>query len=185
MNHDAEFGRLMAGLRAGDPAAVAEVARRYGRVIRTVVRRNLHPRLRTRLDSIDVVQDVWASFLRADRGRLDFENPAALIGYLKQVAYNRAVEVYRERFETQKNDIRRETPGEDRGHAVVCPDTPSMCVSAGEQYEQLMNQLPEGHRVILRKLREGHDNEDIARMAGVSLSTVNRVVKRLKEMAGV
>ena len=185
MNHDADFARLMAGLRTGDPAAVAEVARRYGRLIRATVRRNLHPRLRTRLDSIDVVQDVWASVLRADRGRLDFENPAALIGYLRQMAYHRTVEVYRERFETLKNDITRETPGEADGRAVVCPDTPSMCVSAGEQYERLLNKLPPGHQVILHGLRQGHDNEDIARMAKVSLSTVNRVVKRLKEMAGV
>jgi RNA polymerase sigma factor (sigma-70 family) len=185
VNHDAEFARLVADLRAGSPAAVAEVARRYGRILRAVVRRNLHPRLRTRVDSIDVVQDVWASILRADRERLDFENPAALIGYLKRVTYNRTVEVYRERFETQKNDITRETPGEADARAVVCPDTPSMCVSAGEQYEQLLNKLPAGHRVILRGLREGHDNEHIARMAQVSLSTVNRVVKRLKAMAGV
>jgi RNA polymerase sigma factor (sigma-70 family) len=185
VNHDAEFARLMVDLRAGDPAAVAEVARRYGRIIRAVVRRNLHPQLRTRLDSVDVVQDVWASFLRADRDRLDFETPGGLVAYLQQVAYHRTVEVYRERFETQKNDITRETPGEAGGRAVVSPDTPSMYVSAGERYEQLLNQLPEGHRMILRKLREGHDNRDIARMANVSLSTVNRVVRRLKELAGV
>ena len=185
MNHDVEFAQLMDDLRAGDPAAVAEVARRYGRIIRAVVRRNLHPRLRTRLDSIDVVQDVWASFLRADRDRLEFESPGALVAYLQQVAYHRTVEVYRERFETQKNDITRETPGETGVRPRVSPPTPSMCVSAGEQYEQLLNKLPEGHRVILRKLREGHDNQDIARMANVSLSTVNRVVKRLKELAGV
>src|SRR3712207_6024172 len=102
VNHDAEFARLVAGLRAGDPAAVAEVERRYGRILRAVVRRHLHPRLRNRVDSIDVVQDVWASILRIDRERLEFENPAALIGYLKRVTYHRTVEVYRERFETQK-----------------------------------------------------------------------------------
>ena len=185
MNHDAEFARLMARLRAGDQTAVDEVARRYARIIRTVVRRHLHPKLRTRLDSVDVVQDVWASILGADRGRLDFANPAALIGYLKRVAYHRTVEVYRERFETQKNDITRETPGEANARAVACPDTPSMCVSAGEQYEVMLSKLPPGHKVILKGLREGHDNEHIARMANVSLSTVNRVVKRLKELAGV
>ena len=185
MNTDADFARLMAGLRAGDPAAVAEVARRYGKIIRAMVRRHLHPRLRNRLDSIDVVQDVWASVLRMDRDRLEFENPAALVGYLKQVAYHRTVEVYRGRFETLKNDITRETPGEADARAVACPDTPSMWVSAGEQYEHLMSKLPPGHKVILRGLREGHDNEDIARMANVSLSTVNRVVKRLKALAGV
>lgn len=185
MNHDAEFARLMAGLRAGEPAAVAEVARRYGRILKAVVRRHLHPRLRTRLDSVDVVQDVWASFVALPADRREFANSRALIAFLKQVARRRTVEVYRERFETQKNDITRETPGEVGARAVVCTPTPSMCVSAGEEFERLLNTLPEGHKVILRRLREGHDNADIARMANVSLSTVNRVVKRLKELTGV
>jgi RNA polymerase sigma factor (sigma-70 family) len=185
VNHDAEFARLMAGLRAGDPAAVTEVARRYGRILRAVVRRHLHPQLRTRLDSVDVVQDVWASFVALPPDRRQFANQRALIGFLKQVARRRTIEVYRERFETQKNDITRETAGEEGVQAVVRPPTPSMCVSAGEEFERLLNTLPEGHRVILRGLREGHDNEDLARMANVSLSTVNRVVKRLKALTGV
>ena len=185
MNNDAEFGRLMAGLRAGEPAAVAEVARRYGRILRAVVRRNLHPLLRSRIDSVDVVQDVWASFVALPPDRREFVNHRALIAFLKQVARRRTVEVYRERFETQKNDITRETPGEDGARVKVLSPTPSMCVSAGEEFERLLSNLPEGHRVILRRLREGHKNEDIARMANVSLSTVNRVVKRLKEMTGV
>jgi RNA polymerase sigma-70 factor (ECF subfamily) len=185
VDHDANFARLMSGLRTGDPDAVAEVARRYGRILRAVVRRNLHPRLRTRLDSVDVVQDVWASFVALPPDRRAFASPRALVGFLKQVARRRAVEVYRQRFETQKADITREVPGETGGHAMVLSPTPSMCVSAGEEYDRLLRSLPEGHRVILRGLREGHDNEDIARMANVSLSTVNRVVKRLKELAGV
>jgi len=185
VNDAADFARLMAGLRAGDPAAVGEVARRYGRILRAAVRRHLNHRLRSRLDSLDVVQDVWASFLGTSPDRLDFESPPALVAYLRQVAYRRAVEVYRRRFETQKDDIDVEISGESEARALVRPPTPSMCVSAGEEWEALVNQFPEGQRAILRRLREGHDNEDIARMTNLSLSTVNRVVKRLKEMTGV
>jgi RNA polymerase sigma-70 factor (ECF subfamily) len=180
----AEFARLMAGLRAGDPAAVEAVARRYGPVLRAAVRRHLHPRLRDRLDSLDVVQDVWASFLGVPADRLSFENPAALLAYLKQVAYHRAVEVYRRRFETEKDAIVRETTGDPGRRAVAQTPTPSMCVAAGEEWERLVSQFPEAHRVILRRLREGHELEDIARMAGVSVSTVSRVVRRLKELSG-
>lgn len=185
MNGATDFRQLMAGLRAGDPAAVAEVARRYGPVLRAAVRGHLNPRLRVRLDSVDVVQDVWASFLGVPPDRFDFETPAALLAYLRKIAYHRAVEVYRRRFESQKDDIEAETPGETEARAVVRPPTPSMCVSAGEEWEALVNQFPVGQRAILRRLREGHDNEDIARLTNLSLSTVNRVVKRLKEMTGV
>lgn len=185
MNDEADFARLMAGLRAGDPAAVEAVARRYGPLLRTLVRRHLHPRLRPRLDSVDVVQDVWASFLGLPPDRLDFAHPGALVAFLKQVAYYRAVEVYRQRFETERDAITCETTGETRARARVCTPTPSMCVSAGEEWEQLVRQFPPAHRVILRRLREGHELADIAAMANVSLSTVSRVVKRLKELTGV
>jgi RNA polymerase sigma-70 factor (ECF subfamily) len=184
VNDAAEFARLMAGLRAGDAAAIAEIARRYGPALRAVVRRHLHPDLRPRLDSIDVVQDVWASFVAIPADRLTFRDPSALVAYLKTVAFHRVVDVYRQRFETQKDDIARETPGEPDSRARVCTPTPSMCVSAGEEWERLVSLFPEGQRVILRRLREGHDNRDIARLANVSLSTVNRVVKRLKELTG-
>lgn len=185
MKNTADFAQLMAGLRAGNPDAMAEVARRYGRILRSSVRRHMNPRLRPRLDSVDVVQDVWASFLGIPPDRIDFENPSALVSYLRQVAYRRVVEVYRRRFETQKDDIALEMTGESEARAVVRPPTPSMTVSAGEEWERLVRQFPEGQRAILRRLREGHDNADIARMTNLSLSTVNRVVKRLKEMTGV
>ncbi len=185
MNDAADFARLMAGLRAGDPAAMAEVARRYGHVLRAAVRHHLNPRLRVRVDSLDVVQDVWASFLGVPADRLDFETPAALLGYLRRIAYHRAVEVYRRRFETQKDDIALETGGQTDARAVVRPPTPSMCASAGEEWEALVNQFPVWQRAILRRLREGHDTEDIARLTNLSPRTVYRVVKRLKEMTGV
>jgi RNA polymerase sigma-70 factor (ECF subfamily) len=186
VNDLADFPQLLAGLRAGDPAALDAVYRQYEPVLRAAVRRQLHPRLRTRFDSVDIVQDVWASFLAIPPDRLNFDTPNALVAYLSQVAYHRVVEVFRKRFGTRKDDISREAPiasaAPDR-LASPCP-TPSMCASADEEWEQLVSQFPQGHRVILRRLREGHEYEDIARMAKVSVSTVTRVVRRLKEMTG-
>jgi len=183
-----DFERLLTDLRAGDPAAVAEVSRRYGGFLRAAIRRKLHPGLRARLDSMDVVQDVWASFLNLPADRLDFRNSDDLLKFLTQVAYNRTVELFRKRFETQRDDIHRELPLDALpGGREVFPGptpTPSVCVSAGEEWERLLGQFPEPQRVILRRLQEGHDNRDIAKMANVSLATVNRVVRRLKDMTG-
>jgi RNA polymerase sigma-70 factor (ECF subfamily) len=174
----------LAGLRAGDPAAVAEVVRRYGPVLRAAVRRQLHPRLRPRFDSLDMVQDVWASFLALPRERLNFDDPQALLAFLSQVAYNRTVEVFRKRFESQKDDIRREAIRGFTAKPVAQVPSPSMFLAADDEWDRLVGQFPPGHRVILQRLREGYDNEEIARMAGVSVSTVNRVVRRLKDLVG-
>lgn len=189
MTDPADFPRLLAALRAGDPAAAEAICRRYEPVLRAAIRRQLNPRLRARLDSVDIVQDVWASFLAIPPERLTFDNPAALLAFLSKVASNRVVEVFRKRFGTQSHQIDREVrvdvvPGaRDR---LAGPDpTPSMCVLAREEWDRLVGQFPPGHRVILLRLREGHQYQDIARMANVSLSTVNRVVRRLRELTGL
>jgi RNA polymerase sigma-70 factor (ECF subfamily) len=181
-----EFAQLLSRLRAGDPSATALLCERYGPFIRAAVRRQLHPRLRARFDSLDFVQDVWASFLAIPTDRYTFDTPQSLLAFLNRVAYNKVVEVVRQRFETQKADINREVSvdqregGGDRLASSVA--TPSQWAVAGEEWERLLNRFPVGHRVIILRLREGYSHEDIASMSKVSLSTVNRVVRRLKAL---
>jgi RNA polymerase sigma factor (sigma-70 family) len=182
----AEFRRLLAGLRAGEAGAVDDLCRLYGPFVRAAVRRQLHPKLRTRFDSIDFVQDVWASFLAVPQERYTFETPQALLGFLCRVAHNKVVEVFRQRFETQKDDVTREqrvdeVEGGRDGLASAAP-TPSQHAVAGEQWERLLSQFPAGHQEVVRRLRDGYSHEDIARMSNVSLSTVNRIVRRLKAL---
>ena len=188
VDDDADFERILAGLKAGDPATVEEVFHRYGPFLLAVVRRQLHPKMRSRLDSMDIVQDVWASFLTIPAEQLNFNTQNALVAFLGQVAYRRTIELFRKRFETGKDDITREQAAEamarGRDHLPDRGPTPSLCVSAGEEWEKLLDRFPEGQRVILRRLREGHDHREIAQMANVSVSTVNRVVRRLKDMTG-
>jgi RNA polymerase sigma-70 factor (ECF subfamily) len=184
-----EFSELLAGLRAGDPAAAGTLYGRYGPFIRAAVRRQLHPRLRARFDSLDFVQDVWVSFLAVPADRYTFDSPQALLGFLNRVAYNKVVEVFRRRFWTDREAITREEAAdganEVRGR-ILCPaGTPSQWAIAGEEWERLLSRFPAGHRAIVERLREGHSNQEVARMANVSLSTVNRVVRRLKELTGL
>jgi RNA polymerase sigma-70 factor (ECF subfamily) len=184
-----EFPLLLAGLRTGDPTAAAVIYQRYGPFIRAAVRRQLHPRLRTRFDSLDFVQDVWASFLAIPADRYTFATPQALLAFLNRVAYNKVVEVFRQRFGTQKDDVTRESRvGDAEGGRDPFPSaapTPSQWAVAGEVWERLLSQFPHGHRVVVERLREGYTHEDIARMANVSLSTVNRIVRRLKDLTGL
>src|SRR5438445_4058176 len=95
MDDAAEFGRLLGGLRSGDPGAADELYRRYGGFIRAAVRRQLHDRLRTRFDSLDFVQDVWVSLLAVPADRYTFDSPQALLVFLNRVAYRKVVDVFR------------------------------------------------------------------------------------------
>ena len=188
MDEREEMQRLLAALRTGDPAAAAEFYRRYGPVVRAAVRRELHHRLRTRFDSLDFVQDVWASFLALPADRYTFASPQALLGFLARVAQNKVIEAFRRRFRTQKNDIARERAEPRDGGTDEPPaptPSPSQWAVAGEAWERLLKNVPPGHRVIVERLREGHTYEDIARMTNVSVSTVNRIVRRLKDLTGL
>lgn len=188
MDETEEFARLIAGLRAGDPGCAEALCRRYAPFIQAAVRRQLHPRLRPRFDSLDFVQDVWASFLAIPADRYTFDTPQALHGFLTQMAYFRVVEVFRRRFGTDADAIVRElTVAEavDRHQLQSPAPTPSQWAIAGEEWERILGRFPAGHRVILERLREGFTHEDIARMTDVSLSTVNRIVRRLKDLTGL
>jgi RNA polymerase sigma-70 factor (ECF subfamily) len=182
-----DIRKLIAAVRAGDPEASAEFYRRFGPYVRAAVRRQLHDGLRSRFDSIDFVQDVWASFLALPEDRYRFDSQAALLGFLTKVAYNKVVEVFRQRFGTQKHNAGRERaiPAQADGEPLSPVGSPSQWAIAGEQWEHLLRHVPPGHRAIVELLREGHNLEDIARSTGVSLSTVNRVVRRLKDLAGL
>lgn len=181
-----DFPALLAGLRARDDDAIRELFRRYERFLRAAVRRRLHVRLRTTFDSIDFVQDVWASFIAAPDERYTFDTSQALLGFLTRVATNKVIEAVRH-GQSQKADVSRETDLGDVGvdGVVTRNPTPSQFAIEAEVWERLLAQFPDGHRPILARLREGHNYEDIAEMTGVSLSTVNRIVRRIKSLTNL
>jgi RNA polymerase sigma factor (sigma-70 family) len=190
VDDSAEFALFVSRLQAGDPEAIALAYRRFGPYLRTAVRRRLHPQLRTRFDSLDFVQDVWTAFLGTLPSATRFDSPDALIVYLGHIAHNKVVDVTRQRFVSERDSANAEVQIDEavparRDRVLAHDPTPSQCAIAGEEFERILSQFPPGHRVIVERLREGYNNEDIARMANVSRSTVDRVVRRLKELAGV
>ena len=186
MSQCRDIPALLAAFRAGDPEAGTELYARCAPFIRAVVRCHLHAGLRARFDSLDFVQDVWASFLAC--GRCEFATAKRAKAFLARVAYNKVIEMHRRRFGTQKCDIAREVPAWEVGPEDEPParlPTPSQWAIAGEAWERLLGLIPPGHRAIVERMREGHRLDDVARMTGVSVSTVNRVVRRLKDLTGL
>ncbi len=165
---------------------MADLIERFGGVIRAAVRRSLHERLRTQYDSLDFVQDVWASVLALPPGGREFATPAALAAFLARVAQNKVTDVYRQRFQSQKYAISREVSptavgeGEKVASAKAQEPTPSLVAIAAERWENLLTQLPPDYHPILHMLRDGFTYHQIAAETGVSVRTVNRVVDRLK-----
>lgn len=184
---DSEFRRLVERYRAGDPDALARLYARYGGVVRAAVRRRLPDRLRKEYDSVDFVQDVWASFCTLPPDQTRFDSPDALGGYLATVARNKVADVCRRRYGTAGYDVTRERPlvRAADGADVPLPGreaTPSQCAIAVERLDALAARLPAAHRQIVTLLRAGHTQGEIAELMRMSERHVRRVVDRLREL---
>ncbi len=189
-----EFDELMVRVRSGCPKAAEELFSRYSDAVRRVVRRWLAERLRRQYDSTDFVQSVWGSFFQVDLDNFTFQTPSDLIAFLSRMAYNKVIDATRKRLGTQRGGAGRweqsldAPPSSDAslplGCALPAPThTPSQYAMADERWQQLISNLPPGHRRILELLREGHDYVEIADRLGVDRKSVQRVVNRLREIA--
>jgi RNA polymerase sigma-70 factor (ECF subfamily) len=180
----AEFAQLMQRVRAGDPRAAQEVFDRYSEPIRRVVRRYLHQRLRTQYDSIDILQTVWASFFQVPPEQYTFATPDDLIGFLSQMAHNKAVDVFRRRLQTDKNNLNRQVsfdePAADLDRTLpVRQPTPSQLAIAEEHWERIIKGQPPRVRQVLEMLRMGHTQREAADRFGLHPKTIKRLLEKL------
>jgi RNA polymerase sigma-70 factor (ECF subfamily) len=162
---------LLDKLCQGDAAAAEQVFRTYEPYLRLVVRRQLPTRLRTKFDSADIVQSVWADVLRGFReSGWRFPDAARLRAFLVKVTRNRFLDRVRQhRVATeQQRQLVDTTPSASPG--------PSEEAQAGELWEQLLALCPPAHRELLRLKREGHSLSEIAEQTGLHPSSVRRIL---------
>ncbi len=89
------FAELIEALRRGDPQAVAELERLYGRHLRRVVGRKLRQKgVKSLADSVEICQDVWLRILQRPLAA-EFATPGDLLAYLETMAENRVRALHR------------------------------------------------------------------------------------------
>jgi DNA-directed RNA polymerase specialized sigma24 family protein len=108
MDNQNEFLALMEKVRAGSEEAAAELFRRYHSHILQVVRRKMLRKLRTKYESHDFTQAVWASFFIKRVREQTFNHPNELLAFLAAMARNKLVDATRAQFDSQKRDLERE-----------------------------------------------------------------------------
>jgi RNA polymerase sigma-70 factor (ECF subfamily) len=180
-----EFALLMQQLREGTPEATRRLVEDYGRHIRRAVRRRLSRELRTQFDSMDFVQDVWASFCTLPPECYNFRHPRELIRFLADLAANKVTDAYRRRFQSQKED-RNRTRSLD-GSATLealnlagADPTPSQTLMNREQVDRLYQDQPDEAQRLLLMLTSGYTQQEIARELGVNVRTVRRLLENIR-----
>ncbi len=173
----------MEGVQSGSQDAAWELIEIYGPHVRRVVSRKLDGRIRSKFDSTDFVQAVWASFFRPSSQPREFDHPKALVAYLAKMARNKVVEEMRRRFETEKYDVTKEKP---IGGADDCPSaqdvrqaTPSQEAIAREQWERLLANQTEQHRQVVQLRFEGCTFTEIAEQLDIHERTARKVIHRM------
>jgi RNA polymerase sigma factor (sigma-70 family) len=172
---------LLHKLTSGDDAAAEHVFRSYEPYLRMVVRRHLSPELRSKFDSMDVVQSVWVHLLKgfreADRRFTDVNH---LRAFLVQLTRHRLID----RRRHLRHAIEREQPLEGAGLEDLLPvdsPQPGDILQADELWEQLLDLCPPAHQEILRLKREGALTGEVAARTGLNAGSVRRILNAVSQ----
>lgn len=107
---EADTDILLGRIRGGDLDARQQLLTRHRDQLRKMIAVRMDRRLAPRLDPSDIVQDVMAD---ADRELSDYlrRRPVPFYPWLRQLAWDRLIEVHRRHVRADKRSVRREQPG--------------------------------------------------------------------------
>ncbi len=170
---------LLDKLVLGDPHAAEQVFLSYEPYLRMVVRRQLSPDLRSKFDSMDVVQSVWADLLDGFREmRWTFKDADHLRAFLVKVTRNRFIDRVRQHapaVECEQSLANGDVDGMASSRVV----RPSEWAQADELWEQIVAACPPAHLDVLNLKRQGYSLDEITARTGYHKSSVRRILYQL------
>jgi RNA polymerase sigma factor (sigma-70 family) len=170
---------VLAELCSGDQAAAQQVFLAYEPYLRKAIRRQLPAPLRSKFDSEDILQSVWADVLRGFReAGYCFLDADHLRGFLYIATRNRLIDRMRQHHRAAE---REEPLGEgDEQHALASLEPrPSEAAQALDLWQRLLAQCPPEHRPILELKRQGYSLGEIADRTGLHPDSVRRILRTL------
>lgn len=195
---DAEVAGLLAKVRAGDQAALAELFAKHRDRLRRMVQLRLDHRLAGRVSASDVLQEAYIDAVK----RIDhyFAKPdQSFFGWLRLVVGQRLADVHREHL-AQKRDAAAEVPidrgGADSACLAACllggGTSPSNAAARGEsvvQLEAALEQMdPLDREVLALRHFEELGNAETAALLGIQPAAASkryvRALARLKQILG-
>lgn len=170
---------LLERLNRGDPAAAERAFVEYEPYLRKVVRRLLPAALRSKFDSVDIVQSVYGDVLAAFRdGGMRFGSVARLRAFLVTATRNRFIDRLRQHERASRREVRlSDAP------AAILPlsprPRPSQAAVAAELWDRLLALCPPEHHQLLRLRRRGATAQEIAAETGMHEGSVRRILRDL------
>lgn len=190
MNDDAEWDRLLQGLRTGDEEACADFWNQYGPLLESVAQRQLSQKVQRRVGPDDVVQSACRTFFRrVSAGQFELPDTEALWRLICSITLTKARRAARD-HSRQKRGLDREqhidavaTDGGASPAANLESGSPSPLGAAevADQMEALLSGLGDQECQILDLKLQQFTNDEIAEKVGCSERSVRRIMKRLQD----
>lgn len=190
-----ESMRLVGAAQQGDALAMNTLIQRYEERVRRIVSIRLSARLRRCVESVDIVQDVFANAAQ-NIGSLELRSTASIIQWLSRIAENRMHDTHRHFFGL-KRDKRREVHIADDGRGSVDERTPGMIVAGdgdsppeaasrrelAQIVDEAVAELPDDYReVIMLRTYSGGSWEFVTREMGRPNPDATRQLHRRARM---
>jgi RNA polymerase sigma-70 factor (ECF subfamily) len=175
----APLDSLLERLCTGDRAAAEQVFVAFEPYLRAAVRRQLPPSYRSRFDSTDILQSVWADALRGFReAGWRFVDADHLRGFLFVATRNRMIDRVRQHQKSLARERRlEEGPGD--GLPSCGQPRPSEIAQADEVWERIQARCPAEHRPILDLKRQGFTLAEIGARVHLHPDSVRRILRTL------
>jgi RNA polymerase sigma-70 factor (ECF subfamily) len=181
---------LVALAKDGDKSALEQLCTVYGPRVLWLVRLRMGKELRSKLESVDLVQDVLVSTLK-DIRNFTYKNEGDFVRWLSRITENRLRDNLN-RLHATKRDIRREVrlnthrlTLEDSFAAALEPidaTTPSAVISRREDFDKLAKAIdtlkPEYREIIVWTKMEGLSYREIGDKLGKSTDAVRMLFTR-------
>jgi RNA polymerase sigma-70 factor (ECF subfamily) len=176
--------------KEGDNSALDQLCKVYSERVRRIVRLRMGQELRSKLESMDLVQDVLISALR-DLRDFTYKDEGDFLRWLSTIAENRLRDNL-EKLHADKRDIRKEvrvdnhSPSSGNGFvripAPIDSTTPSVIMSRKEELDKLEKAIdelkPEYREVIILKRIEGLSYKEIGERLGRSPDAIGMLLSR-------
>ncbi len=182
--------QLVTLAKHGDRSALDQLCAVYGERVRRVIRLRMGKELRSKLESMDMVQDVLMFAFR-DLGDFTYISEGDFLRWLWKIAENR-IRDNLDKLHADKRDIRKETPLND--HISTSRDdrakileparntTPSMILSKREELDKLEKAIdklkPEYREVIVLAKIDGLSYKEIGNRLGKSADAAGHLLLR-------
>jgi len=185
-------------LKSGDENKIAEVFSQYEEKLQRMVRFRLDRRLYGRVDTADVMQDVW---MEASRRIEDYtSNPAVpFFIWVRQIAWQLIIDLHRRHLGAQKRNVSQEVSLSKSGvgtsisiAAQLVGDltSPSQAAIREEKLVELREALESMDKIDREVLALRHfeelSNNEVAEVLGLQKTAAsNRYVRALKRLKSI